>query len=260
MKKLIISQIALVGIITAFSCTKEKIITYTGDDVVEFAPVTRIVYTPPFTYPDSAKIQLVSKQLDKIAKVTYEVDTATRAVAGTDYQITSTSGESVIPANNSFTYINYNIFPVTANKKLVFKLTGGDNLKPSENYKYLTLTISPTPVIFTPNTKTIEFKGATNVKRDTVRIRLNAATARFNQPVTLNYTVRAASTTAVEGTDYAFVSTKGVATVPANSADALVILDISPVAAEKKLVLDVTTVPGISLAASTRIITYTIKP
>ena len=259
MKKLLISAIAFGALTAVVSCEKEKIVTYDGPDAVEFYPVSKTVYTPTFAYPDSAKIQFVAKQRTSDAKVTYAVDTATTAVAATDYQITGTAGETAVPANNSFAYIKYNLLPVTASKKLVFTLTGGDNIKASENYKKYTLTISPTPVIFTPNTKAITFAGGTSVIRDTVRIRLNNAAARFNQPVTLNYTVKT-GTTAVEGVDYAFVSTKGVSTVPANSADALVILDINPVAAQKTLILDVTSVAGISLAGTTRIVTYTIKP
>ncbi len=180
-------------------------------------------------------------------------------VAATDFTITGTSGETSIPASNSFAFIRYNLLPVTASKKLVFTLSGGDNVKVSENYKTHTLTITPTPVIFTPNTKTITFNGSTTAIRDTVRIRLNVAAARFNQAVPLSYTVRNTST-AVEGTDYAFVSTKGVSNVPAKSADALVILDINPAAAGKSLILDVTSVPGISLVTASRIITYTINP
>ena len=258
--------IALGFIVSVIACTKEQITTYTGNDVVEVSPVTRTVYTPVFVYPDSTKIQLVAKQRSIDSKVIYGIDATSTAASPADYQITGTSGETLIPANTSFAYIKYDLKPATASKKVIFNLTGGDNLKPSENYKVHTLTILPTPVIFTPNTKTFTFTPTlpappiTTTIRDTVRIRLNATAARFNQPMTLNYTIRTASTTAVEGTDFSFVSTKGVATVPANSSDALVILDVNPVAAQKTLVLDITTVAGISLAASTRIITYTIKP
>ncbi|WP_315819966.1 hypothetical protein [Paraflavitalea speifideaquila] len=260
MKKLLISAIAFGTLITIISCEKERIITYDGPDAIEFYPVARTVYTPTFVYPDSAKIQFVAPQRVNDAKVTYGIDaTNSTAVAATDYQITGTTGETAVPANTSFAFIKYNLSPATASKKLIFTLSGGDNVKVSENYKTHTLTIAPTPVIFTPNTKAITFAGSTATIRDTVRVRLNATAARFSQPMTLNYTVRAAST-AVEGTDYAFVSVKGVATVPARSADALVILDINPVAAQKTLVLDVTAVTGISLTTSTRIVTYTIKP
>lgn len=261
MKKLLISVIAFGALTAVISCEKEKIITYTGPAVVEFGPSARTVYTPVFPYADSAKIQLVSKQLTTDSKVIYQVNAASTAASPADYQITGTPGESVIPANSSFAFVKYTLNPAPSTgtaKKLVLTLTGGD-LPLSVNYVTHTLTIAPTPVIFTPNTKAITFAGGTSVIRDTVRIRLNNAAARFNQPMTLNYTVRAAST-AVEGADYAFVSAKGVATVPANSADALVILDINPVAAQKTLILDVTAVPGISLSGTTRIVTYTIKP
>ncbi len=238
MKKLLISAIAFGVLATVVSCEKEKIIQYDGPDAVEFYPVSRTVYTPTFTYPDSAKIQFVAPQRKDNAKVTYTIDaTNSTAVAATDYLITGTAGETAIPANNSFAFIRYNLLPGTASKKLVLTLAGGDNVKVSENYKTHTLTITPTPVIFTPNAKTITFNGGTAAIRDTVRVRLNATAARFNQPIPMAYHAVRGTSTAVEGTDYAFVSTKGVATIPANGADGLVILDINPTAAGKSIIL-----------------------
>lgn len=246
----------LASCVALVSCTKDNTKTlYNGPALIEFYPLTKTVYSAPgITNLDSVVVQLVSEQTASNRNITYTADASSTAATPTDYEFT---GQSMIPASSSFGAVYFNIKPVSANKTLKVTLTGGDNLTASKNYGTATVTITPTPVIFTPNTKTIQPPVAGLL--DTVRVRLNATAARFKQNVTIPYTVNASST-AVEGTDYTFVSPKGSATVPAGQSDALVIIQFNKVAAQKKLTLDITQVAGVSTVAATKTITYTINP
>lgn len=254
-KNILIIAASVITCMSMVSCTKDNTkTTYSGPALIEFYPLTKTVYTSTVENTDSAVVQLVSAQTSANRNFTYMADTSSTAKSPADYEFT---GQSMIPANSSFGAVYFKTKPATASKTLKIVLTGGDNLNASSNFKTATITISPTPVIFTPNTRTITPPVAG--MNDTARVRLNVAAARFATPTPITYTVNPSST-AVEGVDYTFVSPKGVATVPPGASDALVVIRFNKVASQKKLTLDIATQPGISLTTATRTITWTINP
>ena len=159
MKKIINRIITVVGIFsltTIFltSCVKETTeTTYNGPDLVEFAnpnyiapvnPIAKTITTTSITTPraDSMYIQLVGPQRSTNTNVTFAVDAASTAVAGTDYTIVTPS-PVIIPAFTSGVKVRVTISKVTTQKKLIFNLTGADNATPSANFKVFTYTLNP---------------------------------------------------------------------------------------------------------------------
>ena len=125
--------------------------TYAGADLVEFAnpnyiapvnPIARTVATTTTPKNDSMYIQLVGPQRAAGTNVTFAVDAASTAVAGTDYTF-STPSPLEIAANTSGVKVRIVINKVTVQKKLIINLTGGDKVTPSANYKTFTYTFNP---------------------------------------------------------------------------------------------------------------------
>ncbi len=136
----------------AAGCVKDTTnTTYAGPDLVEFAnpnyiaplnPTAKTVATTTTPKNDSMYIQLVGAQRTSGTKVTYEVDAASTAVLGTDYSI-STPSPLEIAASTSGVKVRLVINKVTAQKKIIVNLTGGDNVTPSANFKIFTFTLNP---------------------------------------------------------------------------------------------------------------------
>jgi hypothetical protein len=152
-----IFNIAIIFLTTAIfltSCVKDTTnTTYTGSDLLEFAnpnyiaplnPIAKTITTTSITTPraDSMYIQLVGPQRSTATNVTFAVDAASTAVAGTDYTIVTPS-PIVIPAFTSGVKVRVTVSKVTSTKRLIFNITGGDNAKISENFKTFTFTLSP---------------------------------------------------------------------------------------------------------------------
>jgi hypothetical protein len=135
------------------SCVKDTLnTTYTGPDLIEFAnpnfiapvPATaKAITTTAITTPraDSMYIQLVGPLRATPTNVNFIVDAASTAVAGTDYTIVTPS-PVVIPANTPGVKVRVTISRVTTQKRIIFNLTGGDNVKVSENFKTFTFTLN----------------------------------------------------------------------------------------------------------------------
>ena len=133
--------IIIIGLLFA-GCVKDNTLTtYTGPDLVEFAPtVTRIVTTTATPKKDSILVQLVGKQRSTPTNVTFSINSSSTAIAGTDYTIQSISPLVIQPNTSSvFLYLTEN--KVISPKTLVLDLTGGDNVTPSENYRTFTFTL-----------------------------------------------------------------------------------------------------------------------
>lgn len=159
MKKIlnrILNVVSIFSITTIFltSCVKDTTkTTYSGIDLVEFAnpnfiapvnPIAKTIGTALITIPraDSMFIQLVGPQRSTATNVTFAVDAASTAIAGSDYTIVTPS-PVVIPAFTSGVKVRVTISRVTTQKRLIFNLTGGDNVTPSANFKVFTYTLNP---------------------------------------------------------------------------------------------------------------------
>lgn len=159
MKKIlnrIFNVVSIFSITTIFltSCVKDTTkTTYSGIDLVEFAnpnfiapvnPIAKTIATAAITTPraDSMFIQLVGPQRSTATNVAFAVDAASTAIAGTDYTIVTPS-PVVIPAFTSGVKVRVTISRVTTQKRLIFNLTGGDNVTPSANFKVFTYTLNP---------------------------------------------------------------------------------------------------------------------
>jgi len=91
------------------------------------------------------RVNLVGPQRSTDTEVSYSVDAAsTTAVAGTHY--VALPGKVTIPANTSFGEISLQILSTSsappATVDLVLVITGGADVKPNENYKYVGLRIA----------------------------------------------------------------------------------------------------------------------
>jgi hypothetical protein len=121
------------------ACTKEKITRYDGPDLVEFAVAAKTVTTTATPKEDSVLVQLVGKQRAAVISVTFQTDAGSTAVTPADYEVLTAA--PAIPANASSAWIKFKFNKVTTQKTLKLVLTGGDNLKASENFKTYTFTL-----------------------------------------------------------------------------------------------------------------------
>ena len=152
-----IKNIYKAGVVVFFivcfaSCVKDTTnTTYLGPDLVEFAnpnyiapinPTAKTVATTTTPKNDSMYIQLVGPQRSTGTSVTFVVDAASTAVAGTDYSLSTPSPVEIAP-NTSGIKIRVVLNKVTAQKKLIINLTGGDKVTPSANFKTFTFTLNP---------------------------------------------------------------------------------------------------------------------
>jgi len=139
-------------IVCLTGCVKDTTnTTYAGPDLVEFAnpnyiaplnPTAKTVATTNTPKNDSMYIQLVGPQRSTGTNVTFAVDAASTAVAGTDYSLITPSPVE-IAANTSGAKVRVVLNKVTAQKKLIINLTGGDKVTPSANFKTFTFTLNP---------------------------------------------------------------------------------------------------------------------
>ncbi|WP_123847584.1 hypothetical protein [Chitinophaga lutea] len=263
MKSKIITGGVMVLLTMAFGCKKEDY-TYKGPSVIEFSNPpgnvnTRTIYTANAPVVDSALIQLIGAQVSTETKIGWDTTTTT-AVLPTDVQPVGTYGQASIPANSSHGKIAFTLQPTAAGKKLVLVLKDGD-VKASVNAKTMTFNVTAVPVdwFLTGTTLTKTVKPTATTGNDTIRVRITAAAARFKQAVTFDYTIKAGST-AVEGTDFTFVTPKGKATIPAGGGDAVVVVKFNPVTASKKLDLLLSSAPGISVPAARNTFSFTVNP
>jgi hypothetical protein len=148
--------IVIVTLISLISCVKDTTnTTYNGPDLVEFAnpnyiaplnPIAKTVSTTSIVVgsprADSMFIQLVGPQRSTDTKVNFEIDALSTAVAGTDYTLTTPS-PAIILANTSGVKVRVTINKVTAQKRIIFNITSGDNVTPSANFKTFTFTLNP---------------------------------------------------------------------------------------------------------------------
>jgi hypothetical protein len=137
---LILTSVALFS-----GCVKDLTGTvYTGPDMVEIygttLPLGKTVTTTTTPKLDSFLVQLVGKQRSSPTNVTFEVDAASTAAATTDYVITTPS-PVVLRANSNSVWVKFTLNKVSSQKTLIVNLTGGDNVKPSQNYKTFTFTL-----------------------------------------------------------------------------------------------------------------------
>ena len=134
------------------SCVKDTTnTTYLGPDLVEFAnpnyiapinPTAKTVATTTTPKNDSMYIQLVGPQRSTGTSVTFVVDAASTAVAGTDYSLSTPSPVEIAPYTSGIK-IRVVLNKVTTQKKLIINLTGGDKVTPSANFKTFTFTLNP---------------------------------------------------------------------------------------------------------------------
>ena len=146
------SMVVVFLIVSLTSCVKDTTnTTYAGPDLVEFAnpnyiaplnPTAKTVATTTTPKNDSMYIQLVGPQRSTGTNVTFAVDAASTAVAGTDYSLTTPSPVE-IAASTSGVKVRVVLNKVTAQKKLIINLTGGDKVTPSANFKTFTFTLNP---------------------------------------------------------------------------------------------------------------------
>ena len=113
-----------------------------GVSAEEIEKRKKLAYVTKTPIPDSMFIQLVGPQRSTATNVTFAVDAASTAIAGTDYTIVTPS-PVVIPAFTSGVKVRVTISRVTTQKRLIFNLTGGDNVTPSANFKVFTYTLNP---------------------------------------------------------------------------------------------------------------------
>lgn len=247
----------------AFGCEKEDY-TYKGEALIEFSNPpgnvnTRTTYTANVPVEDSALIQLIGRQVATETKIGWDTTTTTATIPA-DVQPVGTYGQASIPANASHGKIAFTLQPTAAGKKLVLVLKDGD-VKASVNGKTMTLNLAAVPIDWfltgTVLTKTV--KPTATSGNDTIRVRITAAAARFKQNLTFDYSIKAGST-AVEGTDFTFVTPKGKATVAAGSGEALVVVKFNPVAASKKLDLLLTPATGVSIPAARNTFSFVVNP
>ena len=94
---------------------------------------------------DSIRVNLVGPQRGTAINVTFEIDAASTAIAGTHYKLI-TASPVVIPANSSFGFIYFEVIDdnilTTESWKLKFKLIGNDgDATISSKYGVFTRTI-----------------------------------------------------------------------------------------------------------------------
>lgn len=148
MKKIIIYGILSIALISCFENSGlDIILDKTYVEIDEATTVSGLAITKIYArtlngtgVKDSLRVNLVGAQRDVAVNVTYSIDAASTAVAGTDYSLTTTGGTVTIPPNSSFGYIKFlvlddNIVPSTTTKNLIVSLTaGGDDVIVSKNY------------------------------------------------------------------------------------------------------------------------------
>ncbi|MER3498071.1 MAG: DUF4843 domain-containing protein [Chitinophagaceae bacterium] len=163
-----IFSLLIVSLIMLSSCIKQDHIIFTNE-LVEFDAtvlntpatgknfpiLTRVpVYGSPVSTSNPSitrtsgtikfRVNLVGPQFSTDQTIAYSVVTSeTTAVAGTHY---TTPGTLVIPANSSFGELVVNVLNPGVSSStpviLVLQLEGNDQIKPSENYKRLGISIS----------------------------------------------------------------------------------------------------------------------
>lgn len=133
---LFISTVVTAGIT---ACTKEKITQYEGPDLVEFTGAAKTVTTTATPKEDSILVQLVGRQRTAAINITFQADAGSTAVMPADYELLTPS--PAIPANASSAWIKFKFYKVATQKTLKLVLTGGDNLKVSENFKTYVFTL-----------------------------------------------------------------------------------------------------------------------
>ena len=141
-KNISLLLVAVLSIVTFYGCVKDLTHTlYNGPDLIEFAPVSKTVTTVTGSVKlDSAVIQLVGPQRSTPTNVTFSVNGNSKAIAGVDYTILTTSPVA-IPANSSSVSVYINFNKVSSARTLILDLQGGDNVTISQNYKNFTFNI-----------------------------------------------------------------------------------------------------------------------
>lgn len=168
MKK-ILSVILLVTSVVFSSCIKEDLKTFEGNTFVEFdaavlnTPATGKTYpilirvpaygtavigaNPAITRTSGQikfRVNLVGPQSGSDRTINYRVVTSeSTAVQGTHF---TTTGSLTIPANSSFGELTINVLNPGVSSPtpvvLVVELQGGGDIRPSENYKFLGISIN----------------------------------------------------------------------------------------------------------------------
>jgi hypothetical protein len=147
MKKIIVFGILSIALTSCFKDSGlDIILDKTYVEIDEATTVSGLAITKIYTrtlngtgVKDSLRVNLVGAQRDVAVNVTFSIDAASTAVAGTDYTLTTTGGIVTIPAKSSYGYIKFlvlddNIAPSTVTKNLKVILGGGDNVQVSTNY------------------------------------------------------------------------------------------------------------------------------
>lgn len=152
MKKILgLLFIVLVGL-TQSSCFRDPEIVYDGPTVIEFnsaivanAPNA----TPVVSVPNGAgalfeRVNLVGPQRNSDVTLRFRADpTRTTAIAGVHYDLNG--GTFVLPANRSFTDLSFRVLSAPpangTSVDLVLELEGNEEIRASQNYKYLVFRI-----------------------------------------------------------------------------------------------------------------------
>lgn len=136
MKKIIIYGILSLALISCFEDSGlDIILDKTYVEIDEATTVSGLAITKIYTrtlngvgVKDSLRVNLVGPQRDAAVTVSFSIDAASTAVAGTHYSLTTTDGSVTIPANSSFGYIKFlvlddNIAPSTTTIDLKVSIT-----------------------------------------------------------------------------------------------------------------------------------------
>ncbi len=97
---------------------------------------------------DSVLVQLVGPHRGTAIEASWEIDAASTAVEGVNYTITSTKGTVRIEPNASFGWIKFDVLgggiPAGgAQRTIVFRLNGSNEVPASENYRTFNYNIRP---------------------------------------------------------------------------------------------------------------------
>lgn len=110
---------------------------YSGPDVVEFFPLQRQINIGT-TASTTVAVQLIGPQRSSDLTIDFQVAGTSTAVAGTHYNI-ATSSPVTIPAGSSSATIQINVVAGSLNPgqevRLDLELLGGQGVEPAENLK-----------------------------------------------------------------------------------------------------------------------------
>lgn len=160
MKRLLFLPLLALGSVALTGCFEDESRIYDGPMQAEFKPSTTAVsnsfYIRNLTNPavasspraDSVVVQLITGSAHTApVTVNYEVDAASTAVSGTDYNITSTAGSVTFQPGQYSVPIKFNTLndanpATTGSRTLIFNLMDTGDVKAAANLKRFELRIA----------------------------------------------------------------------------------------------------------------------